>query len=425
MIFKANVFAKQHQFIHSTAATATYCGGIGAGKSIADVLTALYWGYTYPGIDMLLCASTYAMLRDTILREFKIHCPPIFLKRLTEGPYPEAVLDFGRGESMLRFRAFDDAFKPRSLTIGGLIVDEAIGLNELTIDALLDRLRQNGMPNYARFSTNADSRNHYFFKRFVLPALEMQAPVSELEYIHTISFDNTRLPENYVARLQALEKNRPLYYRRMVLGEWGELDEDQIGAFPTVPGFTAKYLVAFLDTSFSDSTVSDRTAISIVGFVQNYAQKQNFWKIEFTGKAWQKSVTNTEVINDMIRFIDQFKPIEVCVESQLGDSTQIFIDRFKQAEKDLKVMKNHWSVKHQTKNKHERIMLHVAGNKDRMSVVQNTAPEYLNPIIGYHKGVDHEDEIDSLAGAIDLWQNSPNLKNFIYAAERLRATGTR
>lgn len=428
MTIKARVFPKQLQYIKSTAATATFCGGIGAGKTISNILLGFDWAQRFPGIDILYCAATYAMLRDTVLREFKTHCPPQFLKKMTEGPYPEAILSFGKNQpdSMLRFRAFDDAFKPRSLTIGGLIVDEAIGLDELTIDALLDRLRQHGMPNYARFTTNADSMEHYFYKRFVRPCLDGEVSKDEMEYITTTSFENTKLPANYVARLKGLEKTRPLYYRRMVLGDWVELDEDMIGAFSTVEKFSAEYLVAFLDTSFSDSTVSDRTALAIVGFVAIPGQSDHIWQIEFTGKSWQKSVTHPEVIYDMLRFLDRFQPIEVCVESQLGDSTQIFLDRFKQAEKDLNLqVRNHWSVLHQTNNKHERIMLHVAGNRDRMSVLADTDKAFLNPIVSYKKKADHDDEPDALAGAINLWQTSPNLRKYVYAAEKLRQAGQR
>lgn len=417
-----DLLPKQHEYINSTADTAIYCGGVGAGKSIADVTLAMHYAINYPGIEILVCSPTYGMLRDTIIREFRSHCPHGLIEKQTWGVYPEVIFKKNYGkQSKIRFRAFDDAGKPKGLTIGLLIGDEITEMREDVFNELIFRVRQSGMPNHKRFSTNPDSKNHFIYKRYIEPYERGDLTQPDFHYIHTETFDNYTLPGNYIQQMQKLAELRPGQYRRSVLGEWGDFDEDSIGAFQKIPRFTAEYLVAFLDTSFSDSTVSDRTALSIVGFTANEEEKDRYYKIEFTGKSWQKSVTHSDVIHDMIRFLDKFRPIEVCVESQLGDSTQIFIDRFKQAEKDIGVdPKNYWTVLHQTKNKHERIMLHVAGNKDRLQVLDGTDSNYLNPIISYTKKSDHDDEPDSLAGAINLWQTSPVLRNYVYNLEQLR-----
>ncbi len=411
---------KQAEYVNSISDIAIYHGGVGSGKSIADVVLAIKTAIEWPGIDILVGAPTYGMLRDTIMREFSERCPSILLEKFTTGIYPEAVFIPNRGQrSTIRFRSYDKPGKPKGLTIGMAILDEITEIEEDVLNEILRRVRQAGMPNYIRFSTNPDSKMHYVYKRFIEPAEMGTIPINRLHSIHTTTYDNFLLPENYIRQIEQLKITNPAEYMRAVLGLWGDFDENSIGAFEIVPAFSSPYLVAFLDTSFSDSTVSDRTALSIVGFVPQFGLENKYWPIEFTGKSWQKSITNIEVIVDMLNFLHRFTPIEVQVESQLGDSTQTFIDNFRNMERQLNLSpKNHWTVLHQTKNKHERIMLEVAGNKPRMKVLEDTPADYLNPIVAYTKKAEHDDEADSLAGAIELWRTSKNLRDYILMAER-------
>ena len=420
MILKASVLPKQAQYINSTAPIAMYTGGVGAGKTIADVLLIIKLMVEYPGIDILACAPTYAMLRDTLMREFKKYCPEILLAEFREGIYPEAVFHaIGGKQSTVRFRSFDNPGKPKGITVGAVIADEVTEMPEEILDEILRRLRQKGMPNYFRMSTNPDSKLHYIYRRYVEPWEKGEFTSADIEYIHTTSFENFLLPENFKAELRKLEKLRPGHYMRSVLGEWGDFHEDRIGAFEEVPEFSSMYRVAFVDTSYSDRKATDRTAVSIVDFVPLAGKDNKYWPIEFTGMSWEKSVTHPEVVDGILLFLDQFKPIETCLESQLGDSTKLFIDRFREAEKQLKLgVKNHWTTLHQTRNKHERIMLNVAGNKDRMRVLAGTDAHYLNSVVNYKKGAPHEDEIDSLAGAVELWRTSKALGEFIRRMER-------
>jgi len=423
MILKASVLPKQAQYIQSTAPIALYCGGVGAGKTIANVLLTMRLAVEYPGIDILVCAPTYGMLRDTIMREFKKYCPDFLLADFKEGAYPEAIFQPGANgaQSTARFRAFDNPGKPKGVTVGAVIADEITEMKEEILEEILRRLRQQGMPNYLRMTTNPDSKMHYVYKRYVEPVETGLMTSDDIDYIHTTSFENFTLPENSLQQLRKLEKLRPGHYMRSVLGMWGDFHEDRIGAFEEVPEFSTLYRVAFVDTSFSDRKATDRTSVSIVAFVPLVGKENRFWPIEFTGKTWEKSISNPDVINDMLLFLDRFKPIETCLESQLGDSTKVFIDRFREAEKLLGLqVRNHWTQFHQTKNKHERIMLEVAGNKDRIKVLAGTDLPYLNGVVNYSKGVAHEDEIDSLAGAINLWRTSKALGEFIRRMERKR-----
>jgi len=228
----------------------------------------------------------------------------------------------------------------------------------------------------------------------------------------------------YKAKLMNMPK---VERERLLGGNWKIVDDEGIiGAFLPVQNFNSEYLVAWIDTSFSDSTKSDHTSISIVGFNIGLELDTKICNIEFTGKTWQKSVTHPEVIQEILLFLDMYKPIITCIESQLSDSTGIFIERFQEAERTMNIeTKNHWIYEHQKGNKHERIMTYVSGNKHRLRVLENTDKPYINPIINYSKKVSkdrniHDDEIDSLAGGIKLWLTSPVLKEYIIAYERLK-----
>lgn len=381
-------------------------------------MLAIKLAIEYPGIDILIVAPTYAMLRDAVMREFIERCPPVILESFVQGIYPEAVFRINKGRrSTVRFRAFDDAGKPKGVTIGAAIVDEVTEMQRPVLEEIRNRLRQEGMPCILRMTTNPDSKMHYVYRDYVA-AYEKGEPDPDIHNIHTNTFENYLLPPEYIEMQRKKEKTDPAGYMRSVLGLWGDFADGSIGAFEECEGFSTMYRVAFIDSSFSDRAKSDRTAVSIVAFVPLAGKENRYWPIEFTGMSWEKSVTDPNVVRELLLFLDSHKPVETCFESQLGDSTRVFIDRFREEERALRLqVKNHWTVFHQSRNKHERIMLDVAGNKDRMRVLKGTHPAYLNPIVGYVKGVDHEDEADSLAGAINQWRTSKPLAQFIRRME--------
>ena len=111
MRLEAEVSEKQAEYIYATEPTVVYVGGVGAGKTIGNTLLALRYVEEFPGIRVLMCAPTYQMLHDTTMHEFFSSVPRSLITSQRSGSYPEAVVDFGRGESQILFRAFDDAQK--------------------------------------------------------------------------------------------------------------------------------------------------------------------------------------------------------------------------------------------------------------------------------------------------------------------------
>lgn len=198
-------------------------------------------------------------------------------------------------------------------------------------------------------------------------------------------------------------------------------DSDRIGEFQLCEKFTTPYRVAWIDSSFSNRQKSDRTACAVVAFSPN---DEDEWEIQFIGKSWTRSITDDNTMIELLKFLDEYQPIETCLESQLAESTSVFIDQLRRCEETLELsVKNHFTYLHQTKNKHEKIQYYIVGNKRRIKALSACEPSFLKEVASYSKGVEHDDEADALADGIWLWQHSKPLQSYIREYERYqRAT---
>ena len=187
-------------------------------------------------------------------------------------------------------------------------------------------------------------------------------------------------------------------------------DNDTIGAFVSVPNWDCQYCVAFIDPSFSDHTDTDATAVSIVGVSRGL--------IYFTGAKFPKSISDQPTRRAILDLLARFTPIETVIESQLADTSIFFIDAFKADEFSYPV-KNLWTTKRQYRNKHERIAATVIANKPTMRILEGTQQEYSLAVSRYYKGAPHEDEIDSLAMALEHLASSPIVAEYAEAVKVL------
>ena len=89
MKFTASLLPKQYQFINSEKATNLYCGGIGAGKTVSEIVLALKYALEYPGIQILFCAPTYRMLKDVVIKEAENFIPKQLIADFPKSNYPE------------------------------------------------------------------------------------------------------------------------------------------------------------------------------------------------------------------------------------------------------------------------------------------------------------------------------------------------
>lgn len=190
------------------------------------------------------------------------------------------------------------------------------------------------------------------------------------------------------------------------------MDNDTIGAFEVVENWDCQYCVAFIDPSFSDKTDTDQTAVSIVGVNIK-------GDILFTGMSTQKSISDFNTRREILDFLQKFTPVETVLESQLSDTSIFFIDAFR-ADESIYPVKNYWTIKRQTRNKHERIAATVIANKPKMKILNGTQQLYSINVSRYYKGIEHDDAPDSLAGAIEALATSDIVAEYAKAVEIMR-----
>ena len=216
------------------------------------------------------------------------------------------------------------------------------------------------------------------------------------------------LPENELSEILARKTRLPY-------AEWCcnyELrhvqDNDTIGAFDTTPEWNCQYCVAFIDPSFSDKTDTDSTTVAVVGITKDR-------KIAFTGLRLPKSISHEPTVDTILEFLNRFTPVESVIETQLSDTGRaFFIDAFKRRESKYKI-KNLWTTKHQSRNKHERIAATVIANKPDMRILDGTQQEFSLEVSRYYKGVAHDDSPDAVAGAIEHIATSPIVAEYAAA----------
>jgi hypothetical protein len=190
------------------------------------------------------------------------------------------------------------------------------------------------------------------------------------------------------------------------------LDQDTIGAFQSVPTWNCQYCVSFIDPSFSDRNDTDFTCVAIVGVDKDF--------LVFTGMILQKSIADLEVRRNVLDFLDRYHPIESIIEAQLQPSSNVFFLDLMQEEEQRYSIKNLWRIKHQSRNKHERISTIIRGNKPQMRILEGTQQEFSLQVSRYYKNAEHDDAPDAVAGAIEALGTSEIVAEYSRAVDILK-----
>lgn len=223
--------------------------------------------------------------------------------------------------------------------------------------------------------------------------------------------DNPWFPEVLKADMEYDKKTNLNKYLHIWEGKTVAFTNEQIGAFETVSEWKCQYSVCFVDPSFSDRVGSDSTAVAIVGVRDNL--------LIFTGMLFPKSIADPQTRRELLDFIDIYHPIETVFESQLSDSSIFFLDVLKKDELIYQI-KNLWTVKHQSRGKHERIMGTIAVQKENMRILEGTQQAFSLEVSRYRKDIEHDDAPDSLAGAIEALGTSEIVGEYARAVEIMR-----
>jgi len=192
------------------------------------------------------------------------------------------------------------------------------------------------------------------------------------------------------------------------------IDHDTLGAFQSMEKWDCQYSVAFIDPSFSDRIGTDSTAVAVVGVSKDL--------ILFTGMIFQKSIADSETRKQVLDFLNKYKPIETILESQLQPSSNVFsLDVFKQDEIKYNYdVKNLWSFKHQTRNKHERISTIISAHKENMRILEGTQQAFSIQLSRYYKDAEHDDAADSLASGIEALATSDIVAEYAKSIKLMR-----
>ena len=225
--------------------------------------------------------------------------------------------------------------------------------------------------------------------------------------------DNPWFPEVLRSDLEYDKKTSITKYNHIWEGMCVAYENDQIGSFEVVPEWKAQYCISFIDPSFSDRVGTDSTAVAVVGVQDDL--------IVFTGMLWPKSIANSDVRKELLDFLDIYNPIESVFESQLSDSAVFFLDALKSDEITYRYdIKNLWSIKHQSKSKHSRIMATIGVQKKNMRLLEGTQQNFSLEVSRYRKDIDSDDAPDALAGAVEALATSEIIGEYIKALDIMR-----
>lgn len=182
------VLPKQKSFITSKAKYPAFIGGVGSGKTYSGCLRALL--RLDAGMDGMVIAPTYPMLRDVVQRTFLEWCDRLEIRYSFSKSEEKAELC----GAVVLFRSSDQPERLRGPNLNWAYLDEAALMSERTWKVVLGRLRV-GKPS--AWVTTTPAGYNWVYRNWVDrgdPAYEMT---------HATSTENTFLDKGYVADLRA------------------------------------------------------------------------------------------------------------------------------------------------------------------------------------------------------------------------------
>lgn len=219
---------KQIPFLQAEERYINYTGGFGSGKTFILCVRAIIESLKYPNNFGLLGCKSYPMLRDTTIITFNevidklqaaVDKQDLGIQLLKDFKTSEmkAILE---GNSKIIFRSLgepDDVSKLKSLNLGWAGIDEPTDISYNTFRMLQGRLRKPNVGHHLFMTGNPSSYSNWVYEFFYKDADKNADRI----HFDATSKENIFLPEDY---LQDLEKYDDAYYRRYVMGQWGDLE---------------------------------------------------------------------------------------------------------------------------------------------------------------------------------------------------------
>ena len=152
---------QQYEFVFSPERFSFYVGGVGAGKTYSGALRAVIRSQEHPGSLGLICAPTYALLRDASLRTFFELLPESLIATYNK---TDKHLILRNGSEIL-FRSADAPDRLRAVNLAWFWLGEAPLSGYYAWQMLKARLRQSGYQT-AGWATGTPKGRDGFAKDF-------------------------------------------------------------------------------------------------------------------------------------------------------------------------------------------------------------------------------------------------------------------
>ena len=411
----------QYKFLSSNADIAIYGGAAGGGKTAAILLDPLRYIQTIKGFNAVIFRKTYSDIENTggLWDESEIFYTPF--AKPTKGNYEWSFPPFGNTIKFRHMQHDKNRFSHQGGQYPLIGFDELTHFSEKQFWYMLSRNRSTcGVRPYVRATCNPDPDSFVAslidwwinedgfpikdrsgaLRYFVRVAGELiftdtekeliKATGCGLEDIKSLTFIPAKLEDNkilidkdpaYRSNLLAL----PEYERQQLLdGNWKIKKQ---GSVFKNPNFAEWRLdvdnIMYVDPAFGGS---NNTSVSIVGDL--------FGTYQARGLTWREDIYNIRK-----RIVDVAKAYRVGT---------IIVETNGDKGASLRELKNLWpavtGIEERT-NKHVRIIQHVYHNWNQIlfaSDINNTeaSRKWMSNILAYEEGLEPDDEVDSLAGAM-------------------------
>lgn len=203
-------------------------GSVGSSKSILMAHLIVRLCFEYPNNRILIGRKALPQLRETIYTKILEHLDQENIKRNKDywSNDTQCNIRFKNGSEIIATSWSDNKYsKVRSYEISCGFIEELSENDEKDQKAYIEILMRCGRLSHVpvKFimgATNPDSPGSWIFKRF------MVNPTEQRHVYYSKTEDNPFLPKEYI---QGLKENLdPKMARRMLYGEWIDIDQDRI-----------------------------------------------------------------------------------------------------------------------------------------------------------------------------------------------------
>lgn len=384
-------------------------GAVGGGKSMAIVMDAYSYGYTYPQSSILILRRTYPELQASIIDKCLEHYPNETYKYNSS----DKVMVLMNG-SKIKFGYLEteaDMYRYQGAEYSAIYFDELTHFTEKAYMFLQSRLRNTkGYPNIIRASSNPIPFQQWVKDRFI---------TGDKLYIKSTLADNPYLDtEEYTKRLMGLPD---LEREALLFGNWDLsfgsvfkrekfkiISQDNYNA---ITNFEADFSDPFLEESYNPSSLisymtvdvavtntktSDSSAITI-GTVDGNNDK-------YVLAVYKLNVLSDELLNSILRLAKSYDVQYIGIEDSAVSKT--FIENLETAvnHRGLPYVINR--LKPQGRNKEARIQQYIlsAQNANKLYFVESISEDLITEAINFPEG-SHDDLLDSLAYFIEMGSN--------------------